>query len=40
MTEKTYDYDPADYLDSPEAIEAFLAEAHSAPVTRTILPKL
>ena len=29
MTEKTYDYDPADYLDSPEAIEVFLTEAFS-----------
>ncbi len=27
MTEPVFDYDPADYLDNPEAIETFLAEA-------------
>ena len=27
MGEPIFDYDPADYLDSPEAIEAFLSEA-------------
>ena len=27
MGEPIFDYDPADYLDSPEAIEVFLSEA-------------
>lgn len=29
MSEPIYDYDPADYLNSPEEIEAFLLEAFS-----------
>ena len=27
MIERTYEYDPADALDSPEAIEAFVTDA-------------
>ena len=29
MNEPIYDYDPADYLNSPEEIEVFLSEAFS-----------
>ncbi len=29
MNEPVYDYDPADYLNSPEEIEVFLSEAFS-----------